>query len=71
MAAVLIIVIGIFAIGMVAGVIVVVSIGVKREDQRFLQVAATDNVTRGARRLTGLYVKDDVYSRNIYEDLLV
>lgn len=57
MAAIVVIIVGIFAVGVVAG-IVVVSLGVRREDRRpFLPEAGPDQLTRGARRLTGLYVR--------------
>jgi hypothetical protein len=72
-AAILIIAVGIFAIGAVAGIIAAVSLGVKREDRNpFLPVMGPDNLTRGARYLTGLSVKnDDEYARNVLEDMLV
>ncbi len=70
-AAILIIALGIFAIGVVAGIVAVVSLGVNREDRGFLTEIGPDNLTRGARRLTGLYVKNDDYVRNAYEDMLV
>ena len=58
MAAAVIIIVGIFAVGVVAGIVVVVSLGVRREDRRpFLPEAGPDQLTRGARRLTGLYVR--------------
>jgi hypothetical protein len=66
-ATVLIIALGIFAIGMVAGIVAVVSIGVNREDQGVLAELGPDNLTRGARRLTGLYVKDETLTRNGYD----
>ena len=57
-AVVLIIVLGIFAVGVVAGIVVVVSLGVRREDGGpFLPEAGPDQLTRGARRLTGLWVR--------------
>ncbi len=58
MAAVVLIILGIFAIGVVAGIVVVVSLGVRREDDGpFLAETGPDQLTRGARRLTGLYVR--------------
>ncbi len=58
MAAVVLIILGIFAVGVVAGIVVVVSLGVRREDGGpFLAEAGPDQLTRGARRLTGLYVR--------------
>jgi hypothetical protein len=53
-----IIALGIFAIGVVAGIIWVVSLGSRREDRDpFLLEEGPNNLTRGARRLTGLYVR--------------
>jgi hypothetical protein len=70
-AAILIIAVGIFAIGAVVGIIAVVSLGIKREDRNpFLQVVGPDNLTRGARFLTGLSVKNDDYVPNVFEDTL-
>lgn len=55
---VFIFVIGIFALGVVAGIVAVVSLGSRREDRGpFLREDGPDNLTRGARRLTGLYVR--------------
>jgi hypothetical protein len=55
--------IAIFTIGIVAGVITIVSIGIKREERNFRRTGrismtrlATDRVSVGARSLTGLYV---------------
>jgi hypothetical protein len=54
----LIIALGIFAIGVVVGITCVVSLGSRREDQDpFLLEEGSNNLTRGARRLTGLYVR--------------
>lgn len=54
----IIIALGIFAIGVVAGIIWVVSLGSRREDRDpFLDEEGHNNMTRGARRLTGLYVR--------------
>lgn len=54
----LIIALGIFAIGVVVGIIWVVSLGSRREDRDpFLLEEGPNNLTRGARRLTGLYVR--------------
>ena len=46
-------------IGVVIGVVAVVSLGIRREDRRGsrLPVDADDRVARGARRLTGLHVR--------------
>lgn len=53
----------IFAIGVVAGVIAIVSIGIKREERDFLRTGlismtrhAPGRASDGARSLTGLYV---------------
>lgn len=70
-ATILIIAVGIFAVGVVAGIIAVVSLGVNQEDRQFLGEIGPDNLTRGARRLTGLYVKNDEYVRNLHENMLV
>lgn len=69
-ATILIIALGIFAIGVVAGIMWVLRIGVDREGP-FLGVIGADNLTRGARRLTGLYVKNEEYVPNAREDMLV
>jgi hypothetical protein len=58
MAAIVIVLLGIFVIGVVAGTIAVVCLGVRREDNGpFLPEEGPDRLTRGARRLTGLYVR--------------
>ena len=53
----------IFAIGVVAGVIIIVSLGIRREERDFLRTGlvsmtrrAPDRFSGGARSLTGLYV---------------
>ena len=71
----------IFAIGVVAGVIAIVSIGIQREERDFLRTGlismtrrAPDRVSSGARSLTGLYVGQCTGSRRPaarYEDTLV
>jgi hypothetical protein len=71
----------IFAIGVVAGVIAIVSIGIKREERDFLRTGlismtrrAPDRVSGGARTLTGLYVGQRTDSRPAavrYQDTLV
>ncbi len=49
----------IFAAGIVAGVMLVVRAGIKREERDFtLTREAPDRVTRAVRRLNGLYVRD-------------
>ena len=49
---------GLFAIGVVAGIIGVVSLAIRREERNFtLTSAASDNVTRAGRWLNGLYVR--------------
>ncbi len=58
MTAVVLIILVIFAIRVVAGIIVVVSLGVRREDDGpFLPETGPDQLTRGGGRLTGLYVR--------------
>ena len=65
----------IFAIGVVAGVIIIVSLGIKREERDFSMTRrAPDRVSSGARSLTGLCVgqrtdREPVAVR--YEDTLV
>ena len=71
----------IFAIGVVSGVIFIVSIGIHREERDFLRTGlismtrrAPDRVSDGARSLTGLYVAqrtDLVPAAARYEDSLV
>jgi hypothetical protein len=71
----------IFTIGVVAGVIVIVSLGIRREERDFLRTGlismtrrAPDRVSGGARSLTGLYVGQRTDSRpsaTRYEDTLV
>ena len=71
----------IFAIGVVAGVIAIVSLVIKREERDFLRTGlismtrrAPDRVSGGARTLTGLYVGQRTDSRPPaarYEDTLV
>ena len=75
----MVIALGIFAIGVVAGIIWVVSLGSRREDHDpFLFEEGPDSLTRGARRLTGLYVRrepgyygEPPNSRDADRDLLV
>jgi hypothetical protein len=78
---------GIFAAGVVAGIIAVISIGIHREERRFriqqdlslggemadvhLPQEAPDRVTGGARRLMGLYVRRQPASAPIDQQLLV
>jgi hypothetical protein len=72
-----IIALGIFAVGVVVGIIWVVSLGSRHEDRDpFLLEEGSNNLTRGARRLTGLYVRRESYSnpdvtRGSDRDLLV
>jgi hypothetical protein len=48
--------IALVAAGVVIGVIAMVSLGIHREERQFTLTGGTqDRVTRGARRLTGLY----------------
>jgi uncharacterized membrane protein len=70
MAAILLIAVGIFIIGAVAGVLWVLRLGADREGP-FLAEAGPDTLTRGVRRVTGLYVKNDEYPADAYEDMLV
>ena len=71
----------VFVAGIVVGVIVIVSIGIWREERDFLRTGmismtrrAPDRVRAGARSLTGLYVGQRTDSRSPaarYEDTLV
>ena len=71
----------IFAIGVVAGVIVIVSVGIQREERDFLRTGlismtrrAPGRASGGARSLTGLYVGQRTDSRPSaarYQDTLV
>ena len=50
--------IGVFAAGIVAGIIGVVSVAIRREERKFtLTSGAPDNVTRAGRLLNGVYVR--------------
>lgn len=58
MAAVAIIIIGIFVAGAAAGIVVIVSLGIRREERDLtLTGRAPDRKSQGARSLTGLYVR--------------
>jgi hypothetical protein len=55
---------GIFAAGVAAGIVAIVSIGIKREEREFVRTGltrltrpASGPVSDGARALTGLYVR--------------
>jgi hypothetical protein len=71
----------VFTAGIIVGVIVIVSLGIKREERDFLKTGlismtrrAPDRVSGGARSLTGLYVgqrTDPRPSAARYEDTLV
>ena len=71
----------IFAIGVIAGVVAIVSIGIKREERDFLRTGlismtrrAPGRASDGARSLTGLYVGQRTDSRLAaarYEETLV
>jgi hypothetical protein len=71
----------VFAAGIIVGVIVIVSIGIQREERDFLRTGlismtrrAPDRASGGARSLTGLYVGQRTDSRSPaahYEDTLV
>jgi hypothetical protein len=50
--------VGLFAAGVFAGIIGVVSVAIRREDRNLtLTSKATDNVTRAGRWLNGVYVR--------------
>lgn len=58
MATIVIIAVVIFIAGAVAGAILLVSLGIRREEQYFsLTGQAPDQVSLGTRRVTGLYVR--------------
>jgi hypothetical protein len=71
----------VFTAGIIVGVIVIVSLGIRREERDFLKTGlismtrrAPDRVSGGARSLTGLYVgqrTDSRHSAPRYEDTLV
>ena len=71
----------VFVAGIIVGVIVIVSLGIKREERDFLRTGlismtrrAPDRVSSGAGSLTGLYVGQRTDSRSPaarYEDTLV
>ena len=71
----------VFAAGIIVGAIVIVSIGIRREERDFLRTGlismtrrAPDRVSGGARTLTGLYVGRRTDSRRPaarYQDTLV
>ena len=71
----------VFVAGIVVGVIVIVSIGVRRGERDFLRIGlismtrrAPDRASGGGRSLTGLYVGQRTDSRSPaahYEDTLV
>ena len=71
----------VFAAGIIVGAIVIVSIGIRREERDFLRTGlismtrrAPDRVSGGARSLTGLYVGQRTDSRPPaarYQDTLV
>ncbi len=59
-----IIVIGMFAAGTIAGIIAIVSLGIRREEQDFLRTGrisltrqAPGRISHGARSVHGLYVR--------------
>jgi hypothetical protein len=50
--------IGLFSAGVIAGIIAVVSVAIRREEKNLsLTSAATDNLTRAGRWLNGVYVR--------------
>jgi len=58
MAIILVIALVVFAAGAAAGIILLVSWGIRREERDFtLTRRALDPVTSGTRRVTGLYVR--------------
>ena len=71
----------VFVAGIIVGVVVIVSIGIQREERDFLRTGlismtrrAPGRVSSGARSLTGLYVGQCTGSRRPaarYEDTLV
>ena len=71
----------VFTAGIIVGVIVIVSLGIRREERDFLKTGlismtrrAPDRVSGGARSLTGLYVGQRADSRRSvtrYQDTLV
>jgi len=71
----------VFVAGIIVGVIVIVSLGIKREERDFLRTGlismtrrAPGRASDGARSLTGLYVGQRTDSRSPaarYEDTLV
>ena len=73
--------IAVFLAGVVAGIVVMVSIGIRREERDFLRTGlvsmtrrAPDRFSGGARSLTGLYVGQRTDSRPAavrYENTLV
>ena len=49
---------GLFASGVIAGIVGVVSVAIRREERKFtLTSRAPDNVTRAGRLLNGVYVR--------------
>ena len=69
-----ILVAGMFLAGAVVGIIAIVSIGIRREERQFsLSRGAPDQVSHGARYLTGLYVRNGstVPAEVRWEDTLV
>jgi len=57
-AAIVVISAGIFVVGIMVGIIAIVSLGVRREERDFsLTREAPDQLTRGARAMTGLWVR--------------
>jgi hypothetical protein len=69
-----ILVAGFFLAGAVVGIIAIVSIGIRREERHFsLARGAPDQMSQGARLLTGLYVRDGsaTPAATAWEDMLV
>lgn len=63
----ILIVLVIFAAGAAAGVILLVTVGIHREERDFsLTRRAPDQMTQGARLLTGLYVRQRTDTEPVY-----
>jgi len=75
MATIVVIALVIFAAGVAAGIVLLVSWGIRQEERDFtLTRQAPDQVTRGTRRITGLYVRDQVSAEPVMasrQDLFV
>ena len=56
-AVVIIIAAVIFVVGVAAGIVLIVSIGINKEERDFFALQAPDRMSQGARSMTGLYVR--------------